>query len=152
MKTRTVKLKELVQSESALVRIAAMPLSARMSFTLSEVVREISPSLENFRKAHTALIKKYRKPAVDGQEEQPPRFTDENSELLNREYEDLLESTCQLTFGKIKLSSLLSEKVGSHKEGDKTIDDFLKLSGIELHQLAWLVRVDNAETLFENEE
>lgn len=153
MKTRTVTLKDLVQSESALARLTNLPLSARMSFTLSEVTKEVAPTLENFRKAHTALIKKYRKPAIEGQEEQSPKFTDENMELLNQEYEDLMKSSKELPFGKIKLSSLLAEKVGSHKDDNgKMVDDFLKLSGMELHQLAWLVRVDDTTDLFENEE
>lgn len=152
MKTRTVTLKELVQSESALARLVTLPLSARMTITFSETMRVVAPILEDHRKVQATLVKKYRKPAVEGKEEEPAKFTEENTTLLDSEYADLLKKTYELPFGKIKLSSLLAEKIGSHKEGDKTVDDFLKLSGAELFALSWLIRVDDTVNLFENED
>jgi len=152
VKTRQVKLKDLVVSEAALTRIVALPISARLSFTLSEVLRTVAPSLENFQKQHAALVKKYRVicNAPEGRTEGNV-FTDANRDQLDAEYEDLLNAEVDLPFGKIKLADLLAEKISRHKEGDKEIDDFLKLSGYEIHQLAWLLKVE-LQPMFEDSE
>ena len=151
-KTRQVKLKDLVVSEAALTRIAALPISARLSFTLSEVLRTVAPSLENFQKQHVALVEKYRVPcnAPEGRVGGNV-FTDASRALLDQEFANLLDADVTIPFGRIKLADLLAEKIGRRKEGDKEVDDFLRLSSQEIHQLAWLLKIE-LQPMFEDSE
>ena len=151
-KTRQVKLKELVTSEAALAHIANLPVSAQMSFRLGKVLETVAPELARYQKEHTKLVNKYRVPcnAPEGRTSGNV-FTDTNRELLDTEYDGLLDTIVDLPFGRIKVADLLAEKVGRHKEGDKEVDDFLKLSGQEIYQLSWLLKAGE-QALFVEEE
>ena len=143
--SRQVKLRDLIVSQSALGRISSLPISARMSLTLADVLRVVNPQLEEFQKQHAVILKRYGTPKLDGNGnpiEGQYNFTPDKREALDKEYEDMLDKPVDIPFGKIKLNDLLAEKL------DK--DETLKLSGNEIYALGWMLRVE-AQSMFEEE-
>lgn len=131
----TVKLGDLVNSENALAELAQNDVSARMSFTLSLVLKEVGKHLDAKRAAHQKLLEKYGTPR-----EKQPGFFDlnpETREAFDKEFKDLLDTEVALTgIGKIRGMALEAESV--------------KLSGGERLALAWLLKED-VQPMFESD-
>lgn len=135
MSNLQVKLGDLVESEQALGELARKNVSARMSFTLSLVLKEVGKHLDAKREAHRKLLEKYGIPR-----EKHPDFFDIKPECraeFDKEFKDLLAAEVTLTgIGKIRASAIEAESV--------------KLSGEEMLALAWLLKED-VQPMFEAE-
>lgn len=122
-----VKLGDLVNSEQALAELAQADVSARMSFTLSLVLKEVSNHLDAKRSAHQKLLEKFGTPR-----EKQPGFFDINPECraeFDKEFKELLNTEVSLIgIGKIRVSAIEAEGV--------------KFSGQEMLALAWLLKED----------
>lgn len=128
-----VKLGDLVASEQALGELAQANVSARMSFTLALVLKEVTKHLEAKRTAHQKLLEKFGTPKAN----KPGMFdlNPETREAFETEYKDLLDTDVELVgIGKIKASAIETEGV--------------KLSGAEMLALEWLL-VQDVQPLFE---
>lgn len=132
-----VKLRDLVESEDALGRIATQPnLSARMSYTLALVLQEVAPRLKAKHKAHRDLLKRLGAPVAEDSDRY--KVKPENSEQFEKEYNEMLDAPVTLTgIGRIKVSALEGEGI--------------KFAGDELYNLRWLLKGD-VEPMFEDEE
>jgi len=130
----TVKLGDLVNSENALAALAQDDVSARMSFTLALVLKEVGKHLDAKRAAHLKLLEKYGTP----REKNPNNFDikPEQREAFDAEFKDLLETEVTLNgIGKIRASALETEGV--------------KFSGEERLALSWLLKED-VQPMFED--
>lgn len=130
-----VKLDDLVNSENALAVLAQADVSARMSFTLALVLKEVGSHLDAKRAAHLKLLEKYGTP----REKQPGAFniSPEHKDAFDKELKDLLETEVTLNgIGKIRASALETEGV--------------KLSGGQRLALSWMLKEDTLP-MFETE-
>jgi hypothetical protein len=130
-----VKLGDLVNGENALAEMAQNDVSARLSFTLSLVLKEVGKHLEAKRAAHQKLLEKYGTPREDR-----PGFYDitpEHRAKFEKEFKELLDTEVTLSgIGKIPVSALEAEG--------------LKFTAHELLTLAWLLKED-VQPIFEEE-
>jgi hypothetical protein len=125
----TVKLEDLVRSENALASLARHNVSARMSFTIALVVKEVGKHLAAKQEAHRNLLERYGTPI----EEQVGSFQIpvENRSAFEKEFRELMETEVELVgIGKIRASSLEAENIA--------------LSGMERFQLGWLINEDGS--------
>lgn len=130
-----VKLGDLVNSEPALSDLAQADTSARMSFTLSLVLKEVGKHLDAKRATHQKLLEKYG----TLKEGNPNLFEikPEQRIAFEREFRELMDTEVELVgIGKIKVSAIESEGV--------------KFSGQEMLTLSWLLKED-VQPLFDTE-
>ena len=121
------KLANLVASENALAELAQADVSARLSFTLALVLREVGNQLEAKRAAHQKLLEKYGAPIAERRGTYDIALN--KRAAFEREYADLLDTDVTLTgIGKIRASALDAEGI--------------KLSGSDAVALLWLVKED----------
>lgn len=134
-KQLTVTLRDLVVSEQALGELAQDNVSARMSFTLSLVLKEVGKHLDAKRAAHQKVLEKYGTPS----EKQPGTFhiPVEKRTDFEKELKDLLDTEVTLAgIGRIKVSAIEAEGA--------------KLSGQGMFALGWLLKED-VQPMFEDE-
>lgn len=128
-----VTLRELVDSEQALGELAQADVSARMSYTLSLVLKDVGKHLDAKRAAHQKLLEKYGTPIA----KRPGYFEIglERRDAFEKEYKDLLDTEVILpAVGKIRASAIEAEGV--------------KLSGQKMLVLSWLLKED-VQPMFE---
>ena len=119
-----MKLKDLINSQNALNNLTQQPTSARMSFALGGVIRQLSPHFDSYLKEHKHLLEKHGiTPNA-----KPEDVEQETLDAFNTEYNDLIEAEMDLTTTKIKLSDI--ERGG------------LRLSGQDAYVLSWLITDD----------
>lgn len=129
-----VTLGDLVASEDVLARLAQEKVSARMSFTLATVLREVGKHLECKRAAHRKLLETYGTPKSENADAFDVPVS--NRAAYQKEYQELMDTPVTLAgLGKIRASVLESEGVS--------------LLPVEAVALEWLIR-DDLKPLFEN--
>jgi hypothetical protein len=116
-------LRQIVNASPALGRVGAEKASAKFAYNIARNLRLTEPEVLGYQKAHNELVEKYRAKNKDGEWVIP----DENQKIFTKEVEELLEQEVELD---IHTFALLDE---------------IKISGIDLFLLEWMIIVPDTE-------
>lgn len=131
----SMPLRELIESENALRKLADAESSARFSYTVALVCQQATLHFKSHARARDGLLERYGKPV----EKKPGTYRVETEQraAFQKEYDDLLDTPITLPgVGRIRASVLEAENI--------------KLTGTEFYLLRWLLKQDIAP-VFEDE-
>ena len=93
-----VSLGEVYMSTAVMNKLIEAPLSAKLSFRLARVMREMNDALKTLEEERTKLIKKFGKDNGDGS----IAVTEENKNLFLEEFNTLLDEEIETSWDKIE--------------------------------------------------
>lgn len=117
--TITVTLADLLASQQALQSLAQQPLPARLAFKLSKVLKAVTKELDTCNETRIKLCDQYGTKREDGSY----KFSKANEELVNKEYNDLVQTQVTIRGEHIDLEDLPG----------------LTISAADVIRLAWLM-------------
>ena len=93
-----VELRQILNAKDAIEHLLNQSMPMSISFTLSDLVQELNPKIDNFYEKQKVLLEKHGK-LVDAE---IGKYELDNVERYNKEIDELLDTMVKLTFEPIE--------------------------------------------------
>ena len=107
--TKTIKLIQIKSVENSLVKLLSTDLPIKTAYRLSKLAKSIKKELEHIEEFRVNLVKKHG--TVD--DKGNTNVTPENLPAFNKDYSDLMNTECQVSFFEIKIHELGDAKLSA---------------------------------------
>jgi hypothetical protein len=116
-KSKSMKLKDIVNSIEAINALMALKLPVVSSYKLSVFVSKIQPELTAFNEKRSELVKEFGAPKLDdaGKETDQFTFTTEKGKEFNDKQNELLEQDVNVEIPEIKIADLGNVEIEPNK-------------------------------------
>ena len=106
----SITLEQLLNSTDGLRGLSSKPLKARCAYAVSKILKAADNEMASFNEARVNLIKKYGEKNEDGElntdEGGNVRIEKENLSQFNKELQELLETTVEISANKIRMEDI----------------------------------------------
>jgi hypothetical protein len=99
MKKITIKLKDALLANEALIKLYDMHMSAMLAFKLSRIIRSINPHAESFQQVREKSIKQYMG--------ESKRMSDEDTIKLNKDISILVDQEISIEIPDLSIQDLI---------------------------------------------
>lgn len=100
IETKKIKLRELRDITTSLVKLVTMDLPAKISYRMTRLVKLIKGELQDLEEVRVELVKKH------GIQTEQGIVVKENIEEFNKDFNEILDEEIEITFIPVNLSSI----------------------------------------------